>query len=280
MEYQDVPSKFFCLTLPKTSVGEISIVALISGTGKVWIRRGRLSRFSVEIFFSHSAKNFCRGIIYCCTDFRYQKSLERRGEYQDAPSKIFCLTMPKISVGESSIVSLISGTEKVWKGGGVVEYQDVPSKFFCLTLPKISVGEISIVALISGTGKVWIRRGRLSRFSVENFLSHSAKNFCRGIIYCCTDFRYRKSLERRGEYQDAPSKIFCLTVPKISVGESSIVSLISGTEKVWKGGGVVEYQDVPSKFFCLTLPKTSVGESSIVSLISGTEKVRRRGGGG
>ncbi len=40
-----------------------------------------------------------------------------------------------------------------------------------------------------------------------------------------------------GEYQDFPSKIFCLTVLKISVGESSIVALISGTEKVWRREG-------------------------------------------
>ena len=34
-----------------------------------------------------------------------------------------------------------------------------------------------------------------------------------------------------GEYQDLPSKIFCLTVPKILVGEPFSVSLISGIEK-------------------------------------------------
>ena len=145
--------------MPKIFVGEISIVALISGTGKVWIRRGRLSSFSVENFLSHTAENFRRGILYCCINFGYQK---------------------------------------VCKGGGGVEYQDVPSKFFCLTLPKISVGEISIVALFSGTGKVWIRRGRTSRFSVEIFLSQSAKNFRRGNLYCCINFGYWKSLDKKG----------------------------------------------------------------------------------
>ena len=62
----------------------------------------------------------------------------RGWEYQDFPSKFFCLTVPKIFIGESFTVALISGTEKVWIGGG--EYQDVPSKIFCLTVPKISVG--------------------------------------------------------------------------------------------------------------------------------------------
>ncbi len=56
--------------------------------------------------------------------------------------------MPKISVGESFIVALNSGTEKIWTRGG--EYQDFPSKIFCLTVPKISVGESFTVALIFG----------------------------------------------------------------------------------------------------------------------------------
>ena len=86
-----------------------------------------------------------------------------------------------------------------------------------------------------GTLKSLEKRGRgVSRFSVENFLSHSAENFRRGILYCCINFGNLKSLEKRGggrggEYQDFPPKIFCLTVPKISVGESFTVALISGT---------------------------------------------------
>ena len=85
--------------MPKFSVGESFTVALISGTAKV-----------------------CR----------------RTGEYQDFPSKIFCLTVPKDSVGESFTAALISGVEKVWIRRG--EYQDFQWKSFCLTVPKISVG--------------------------------------------------------------------------------------------------------------------------------------------
>ena len=36
-----------------------------------------------------------------------------------------------------------------------------------------------------------------------------------------------------GEYEDFPSKIFCLAVPKIFVGEPFSVSLISGIEKIY-----------------------------------------------
>ena len=59
-------------------------------------------------------------------------------------------------------------------------YQDFPSKFFCLVVPKVSVGDSFTVALISGMEKVRMREGRVSRFSVENFLSHSADIFRSG----------------------------------------------------------------------------------------------------
>ena len=97
--------------------------------------------------------------------------------------------------------------------------------------------------------KLWIRGGGgrrrkgVSQFSVENFLSHSAEKFRRGTLLCCVleSFRQRISLwiRRGGEYQAFPSKNFCLTVPKIFVGEPFSISLISGTEKVWitEGGG-------------------------------------------
>ncbi len=147
---------------------------------------------------------------------------------------------------------------------------------------KISVGESFIVALISGIEKVWRREGEVSRFSVNNFLSHSAENFRRRILYCCISFGYRRSLGKRGggegDYQDFLSKIFCLTVPKISVGDSFTVALISGSEKDWIGGW--EYQDFPLKVFCLTVPKISVGESFTVALISVSEKFWIGGGGG
>ena len=54
----------------------------------------------------------------------------------------------------------------------------------------------------------------------------------------------------RGEYQDFPSKIFCLTVPKLSVGEPVSVSLISGIEKVSiRGGGGRSIEILRRKIF-------------------------------
>ena len=63
------------------------------------------------------------------------------------------------------------------KRGG--EYQDFPSNFSCLSVPKNAIGEPFSLSLISGIEKVWMRGwgGGVSRFSVENFLSHSAGKF-------------------------------------------------------------------------------------------------------
>ncbi len=42
------------------------------------------------------------------------------------------------------------------------------------------------------------RGGGVSRYSVENFLPHSAYNFRRGISIFCPNYGYRKSLDKRG----------------------------------------------------------------------------------
>ena len=76
-EYQDFPSKFFCLTVPKNFAFQSFTVAIISGIEKVWIRRGA-SRFSVEIFLSHSAEKFRGAIFHCCNNFGYRKNLDKR----------------------------------------------------------------------------------------------------------------------------------------------------------------------------------------------------------
>ena len=83
-----------------------------------------VSRFSVEKNFSDSAEKF-RG---CGESFRVSfisgidKVWIRGGggrQYQDFPSKIFCLTVPKDFVREPFRVSLISGMEKIFCFGGL-----------------------------------------------------------------------------------------------------------------------------------------------------------------
>ena len=52
-----------------------------------------------------------------------------------------------------------------------------------------------------------------------------------------------------GKYQDFPSKLFCLTVPKEFVREPFRVSLISGMEKIFASEGYVTIFDLLSNFF-------------------------------
>ena len=68
--------KVFVSQCRRASVGEPFTVATISGIEKVWIRGGG-------------------------------------GEFQDLPSKVFCLKKPKKLEEEPFSVSLISGTEKI-----------------------------------------------------------------------------------------------------------------------------------------------------------------------
>ena len=51
----------------------------------------------------------------------------------------------------------------------------------------------------------------------------------------------KKFMDKRGggKYPDFPSKVFCLTVPKIFVGEPFSVSLFSGVEKIRASEGYV-----------------------------------------
>ena len=91
------------------------------------------------------------------------------------------LTEPKISVGESFTVEIISGIEEMWIRG---EYQDFPSKLVCLTVPKIFAGEPFSISLFSGTEKVWIRGlGGVSRFSIDFFCLTMAKKIV-GELFC------------------------------------------------------------------------------------------------
>ena len=119
----------------------------------------------------------------------------------------FCLTRAKkLRLGTIlRFRKFLLGKKFLWmRGGGGGWYHDFLSKSFCLTVPKCLVGDPFSVSLISGTKKVWIKRGRVSRFSVENYLSHSAEFLRRGILYYCISFGYQKSLDKKG----ASIKIF------------------------------------------------------------------------
>ena len=83
------------------------------------------------------------------------------------------------------------------------------------------------------------RRGD-SRFSVENFLSHSKEKLRRGTLLCCVSeiFRLRKNLWIKGGKSRFSVKFF-VSLPKNFVGEPFGVSLISGIENFYASEGSV-----------------------------------------
>ena len=143
-------------------------------------------------------------------------------EYQDFPSKIFCLTVPKNFVGEPFSVSLISGTEKVLIRGGGGEYQDFPSKIFCLIVPKISVGESFTVAIISGIEKFWIRwgggGGEYHDFPSKVFVSQDRnEKLCKATLLFSENFLVsKKIMDKRGHITIFSRKFYVSQCQKLS----------------------------------------------------------------
>ena len=113
--------------MPKKFVEETITVAVFVGTGKVWIRKG---------------------------------------EYQDFPSKIFCLTLPKNFAGESITVAVFLGTGKFWIKKG--DYQSLRRNFFVSQYRKLSWGNLSVFHYFRVSKNSMLQRF-MSEFSVENF---------------------------------------------------------------------------------------------------------------
>ena len=125
--------------------------------------------------------------------------MHNRGYYK-VPSKIFCITVPKISVGESFTCAIISGIEEVGIRGGGGEYQDFPSKVFCLTVPKCFIGEHFGVSEKNPLSKIFMHRRGASRFC-RNFLSHmtQTKSFVQETFCFPEIFWYQKKImDKRG----------------------------------------------------------------------------------
>ena len=86
---------------------------------------------------------------------------------------------------------------------------------------------------------------RVSRFSLDKLSSHSAKQIRRGTLLCFRKFLLLKNVrDERGGCRDFPWKTFCLTVPKIFVGEPFTVSLILESEnfQTYKGSVTIFYR--------------------------------------
>ena len=89
-------------------------------------RNGGLSRISVRMFCLTVPKKSVGGTFSVHYFREPKKSGKERGDYQDFPSKIFVSQRPN-SLGEPFTVALVSGIEKIWIKGGGEEYHHFPS---------------------------------------------------------------------------------------------------------------------------------------------------------
>ena len=166
-----------------------------------------LSRFSVEMFLSHSTETFRRGTLLCC--FRNflvgKKFMDKKsggvGDYLNLSSKIFCLTLPKYFVEEtfSAAFQKIAGSEKFYgKEMGRGGNRKFPSKILCLKMQKTFVGESYSLSLISGIEKKLCFRGLFHDFLSICFCL-TTETIRRGsLLYCVSEkFWWRQSLWKR-----------------------------------------------------------------------------------
>ena len=145
-ECQDFPSKIFCFTVSKNFEGKPFRVSLTSGLANFQVQGRYVTNICLKFYESQNSESFRRGTLLCCVSEKFwqRKSfwIRGRGKYQDFPSNVFRLTVPKNAVGESFSLSLISCIEKNCMRG----------------------------------------LGGVSRVSVESFLSHSAEIFRRASL--------------------------------------------------------------------------------------------------
>ena len=113
--------------------------------------RGGISRFSVEIFMSHSAENFRKGILLFLRKFLVPKSfMNEKGGITFFRPKFLVSQCRKVSWASLQCFRKIGLSKNFMHNRG---YHNFPSKIFFLTVPKNFVKEPLKVSLISGIKK-------------------------------------------------------------------------------------------------------------------------------
>ena len=119
--------------------------------------------------------------------------------------------------------------------------------------------------------KIWMKKG-VSRFSVENFWSHSAKKFRGHPLNVSENLGYRKTLGILGGITFFRRKFFVSQCWKISWAYLQSFRKFGVSKNFMHTRG---YHVFPSKVFCLTVPINLVGEPfcAVFQKSSGSEKV-------
>ena len=170
-------------------------------------------------FISKEAGIFCLAVprhsiedSFCVPErFSYRKKIRdsKKGGYHDFPSKGFCLTAPKQFVKGVSEKTFPNKRE----GGSITFFR---RKFFVYKTKKKSKGNTFEFRKNSAFEKFERKdaRCRLSRFPVENFLSHRTCSKKNSSAFSISLLSQKNNDTRGGGYHDFPSKLFCVTVPE------------------------------------------------------------------
>ena len=111
----------------------------------------------------------------------------------------------------------------------------------------------------------------VSRFSVENFWSHSAEKFRGHPFIVSENLGYRKILCIIGGIRSFRRKFFVSQCRKILWASLQCLRKFAVSKKFMHTRG---YHKFPSKIFCLTVPKNFKKEPFRVSLISGIKNAK------
>ena len=111
--YHKIPSKIFCLTVPKNFVGIPSMSQKNGGVENFYAYWG-VSRFSVEKFWSHSAEKFRGHHFNVSENLRYRKSLCLIGGITIFRRKFSVSQCRKLSLENPTVSEKIFGFKKFY----------------------------------------------------------------------------------------------------------------------------------------------------------------------
>ena len=159
-------------------------------------------RFTVGSLLSHTTESFRRGTLHCFRITLVSKNFMHimGSGYHDFPSKLCCLTQPKVFVGEPFRVPeyfWYRKTLSITREG----YHGPPSKFSCLPVPTHSFEGTLLCFKESLLSKsLLLKRGRgFLPMSVETLLSHGTEKLLTGNLLCFRMFLVSEKFRIKGK---------------------------------------------------------------------------------
>ena len=196
-------------------------------------RRGGCITILCQSFISQSRKLSQGNPCVFLKKIDYRKILRIRRGYCLFVLLIFCPAEPKVFVGEHVCVSGKSVYRKFfgWETRGV--YHDFLSKSLSHSTEKFCRGTLLCFRKFRLTEILWIREEGVYHDFLSKFLSHTTEKIRGANLLCFGKFLVPKNFmdKRRGGCITLFCQRFCLTKPKVFVGEAFCVSEINRVSK-------------------------------------------------